>query len=335
MRQKKLIQNRIRRFAAAGIGMFLLLSAVFSLRAYATDDQDDFNYSGPLDADTNEPVREDRETDNGRTRLSDTMVYDKNTRSFVYAINNGLNEIRSSAADGMVTNSTVTIYSASDTNIIVHKDGTELTGKIQTLKEPGEYVVSTQSGSDLQRVFSFSIVGKTTNGLQHFTVPEGFYMADVKLDGSGYYYTRYGADLTAEGEYTLTYVCSASDTAYSLQVTIDRTPPVLTFSGKINSENQVRSALEFTGVEEGGTVTVVKDNNLITVRADSEGVYKLADSGLYTIRAYDAAGNMTEYQYRVMMYFNISSIIFVLLAALLVIGIGIYVLVRRNSLKIG
>ena len=320
----------------AGILVLCPVTVRSSVDAFAAEDtEDDFTYSGPLDPDTNEPYREDSEQNTGRERLSDTMYYDRNTKSFVYPINNGLQEVRSSAADGMVTNGPVTIYTASEASIAVHRDGEQLGGRIQSLKDPGEYVVSTQSGSDLTRLFSFIIVGKTTNGLQQFLVPDGFYMTGATLDGAECYYTRYGLEMAAEGDYHLTYICPASDREFSLDVTIDRTAPELTFSGKINDENQVRSALSFTGVEEGGTVTVIRDSAILTARPDTEGVYTLKDSGLYTIRDYDAAGNMTEYQYRVMMYFNISSIIFVLLAAVLVIGIGVYVLIRRHSLRIG
>ena len=336
MHKLKSVRKNLVLLAASGVLFLALACSGMSAAVFAAGDTDDeFTYSGPLDPDTNEPVREEQEADSGRVKLSETMYYDKNTRSFVYPINNGQSEVRSSAADGMVTSEPVTIYAASDTSIVVHQDGNQLSGKVQTLKNPGEYVISTQAGSDMTRLFSVTIVGKTTNGLQHFEVPEGFYMTGAELDGSGYYYTRFGTDLAAEGEYFLSYMCSASEKVYTLTVTIDRTPPELQFSGKIDEENQVRSALEFTGVEEGGSVVVTRDGAKVNARADSEGVYTLKDSGLYKIQDYDAAGNMTEYQYRIMMYFNVSSILFVLVAALLVIGIGIYVLIRRKSLKIG
>jgi len=338
MSRERFIHKNIIRITAAGILFLSVVLAVFSVRGYAaedTDPEDDFTYSGPLDPDTNEPVREEQSTDTGRVRLSDAMEYDVKAERYIYTANNGLVEIKSTVADGMFTRDAVSISTAADASIVVHKDGTILSGKVSTLTDPGEYIVSTQSGSDYTRLFSFTILGKTTNGLQHFTVPEGFYMTDAKLDGSGYYYTRYGADLAAEGEYVLSYVCGATERVYTLEITIDRTPPTLEFSGKINSENQVRSALEFTGVEPGGSVAVLQESNTYSVRPDSEGVYSLKDSGLYTIRVYDAAGNMTEYQYRIMMYFNISSIIFVLAAGLLLLGIGIYVIIRRRSLRIG
>ena len=204
------IRKSIIRLTAAGILFLSAVLAGFSLSVCAAEDQDpddDFTYTGPLDPETSEPVREGEKKENGRIRLSENMEYDKDTGYYVYSFNNGLAEVRSTAADGMYTKDSVAISTAADSSIVVYKDGSLLTGKIEAVKEPGEYIVSTQSGADFTRLFAFTILRKSTNGLQHFNVPEGFYMSDAKLNGSGYNYTRYGADLESEGNYILSYIC--------------------------------------------------------------------------------------------------------------------------------
>ncbi len=297
---------------------------------------DEFDYSGPLDPVTNEIPDEENGTDESRVKLSGTMYYDLKSHDFVYPIQTGAgSEVHSSAADGMVTSQKVTITTKSDSDIVIYQNGELYSDKAKTISRPGEYVVSTRSGGDLSRLFSFIIIGERTNELTVFTVPDGFYMISAKRDENPISYDRFSVRMDAEGAYRIEYSLPAAEKIYTLETMIDRTPPTLEFSGKINSENQVRSELTFTGVEEGGQVAVIRDGTHITVYPDSEGKYKLDDSGVYTIRAYDAAGNMTEYNYRIMMYFNISSILFVLFAAALLIGVGVYVLIRRNSLKIG
>ena len=328
----------------------LILAAVLILlplsgrAVYAAEDTEEteeetneFDYSGPLDPETLKPAPADEETEtvNGRVKISDNLYYDGKTGDFVYPLGNSTKEVRSSAADGMVVSNTVSIRADSASDVVVYLNGEEYTGKLDSIAYVGEYLVYQKNSSDLSRLFSFTIVGKATNGLQQFTVPDGFYMTGAMLDGEDIDYSRFNVRLEAEGAYQITYTCMASERSYTFATTIDRTPPELEFSGRINSQNQVRSELTFTGVESGGTVTVTMDGNPYTVKPDSTGVYTLRNSGRYNIRVYDAADNMTEYNYEVMMYFNTGSIIFVIVAAVILIGIGVYVLFRRKSLKIG
>lgn len=322
---------------AALITVSVLLAAVLSGPVFAAEDGgiDDFDYSGPLDPVTNEIISDTETSENERSKLSDNMYYDPKTKDFVYILSGTEKEVHSSAADGMVLSEAVSVSVPSASDVVIYRDGSPYTGKTNSIRSAGEYVVSSQSGSDLSRLFSFTILGERTNGLTTFTVPDGFYITAAERDGNTVSFDRYSMRLDAEGAYQIEYACMYAEKTYTLETVIDRTPPTLEFSGKINSQNQVRSALEFKGVEAGGAVAVYRNGSAISVSSNSEGVYTLDDSGTYRILAYDAAGNSTEYNYQILMYFNISSILFVLFAGLLLIGVAVYVLIKRKSLKIG
>ena len=314
----------------------LLLGTALLFGCAASVSGADLSYSGLLDPYTNEEYTNASEADSGIIDLTDSMQYDFDARMFVYPVGSAGNVVRASVPDGMVTRSQVVISAGGAADIIaVFRDGSEYTGDLGNIREIGEYVVTSRSGSDSSRLFSFRIVGESTNALQVFTAPEDFYVSGAERDGQAINTERYTCRMDAEGFYRITCESLTADLVYTLETYVDRTPPELTFSGKINDNNQVRSALTVSGVEEGGRITVSLDGTQINPEFDSEGKTVLRNSGDYVINAYDAAGNLTTYNFTIMMYFNIGSIAFIMLVAVLLIGVSIYILIRKRNLKIG
>ena len=52
-------------------------------------------------------------------------------------------------------------------------------------------------------------------------------------------------------------------------------------------------------------------------------------------QVFDAAGNMKEYRFVILTYFTVSSLIFIALAVVILVSIGIYILIKRKNLRIG
>ena len=120
-----------------------------------------------------------------------------------------------------------------------------------------------------------------------------------------------------------------------LDATIDRTPPDVRFSGHIDENNRVHSALAFSNLKEDEHISVTLDGNPINVTVNNDGTGELLDSGSYVIRAYDDAGNIIEYGYIIMIYLNSSSIVFFALLAATLVGVALYIIIKRKKLKIG
>ena len=292
----------------------------------------DIDYSGELDPETSLPAGT-QGTSSNRIFVSDSVYYDWNTMRYVYPVENSLIEVYSNAMDGMVLDEYVSV-SANDTAVSVFCNGTECED-ISNLREVGDYVVTVRVGGAPVRLFDFSIVGESTNALQEFSVPDGFYIETALKDGLDVYEDRYRVDMSEEGHYEIEYFCGVTDRKYRLETTIDRTPPMLTFQGRVDSRKRVHSALSFSGLEDGDTIYLLRDAEEAKPVLKNDGTGQILDPGNYIMRVYDAAGNEREYSFTIMMYLSASSWLFFLLVLAVIAAVVIYVFVKRKKLKIG
>lgn len=281
------------------------------------------HYSGELLTDT--------DTDN-QIWLSDSMWYNTEKRLFTYPVSDTGQVVEADVADGMVVTSTVHIYGSS---LLAYRNGRLFDGNLKELSTPGEYVIMAQVGNQSLRMFSFILAGTTTADLSAYNVPAGMYVTNATRDGEEISFDRYTVPMQEDGQYHIEYECVSTGIGYALDLTVDRTPPELQFSGSIDERNRVHSALSISGIEEGGSVRVTLDGVVLDVEPNADGTLVLPDSGAYRIEAFDAAGNRSEYGYTVLLYLNASSLVFFILLLGSVAAVIIYVFVKRKKLKIG
>ena len=313
----------------------LLLLALTSGSVFAVNT----TYDGYLDPVTGLPVDNSgglAAEDSGRAIVVDGVYYDWDLRTYVYPIAGTLGEIYTDAADGMVLSDPVSISTTEDVAIGVFRDGVELTGEeLLNINTPGSYIVNLKQGSNNKRMFGFTLVGPRTNAIQTFRAPNGFYIESVVMDGETVYTDRYSLDMALEGEYSVDYRCMATDMPYTLSTIIDRTPPSLTFKGKMDENNRMRSALLFEGLQQGDTIYLLRNGDQVQPTLNGDGTGGVYDSGNYIMRVYDSAGNMTEYTFTILMYFNASSLAFFALVLAVIIAVIAYVVTKRRRMKIG
>ena len=296
----------------------------------------DTDYTGVVDPETGEAYTEEASASgSGRIALSGTMYYDWTFHEYVYPIADSLGEVRASAADGMVLSTPVSVDPGSDASVKVFYNGSEYSGNLRNLNQAGEYVVSAQVGGQNQRLLGFTLVGGTTNVLHTFVAPDGFYILSAERDGEDIYMDRYNVDMEPEGDYVIEYECGPTDMVYKLEVRIDRTPPALSFSGRIDSQGRVRSRLDFSGMESGGSIYLTRSGEAVEVEVDSEGFGSVPEPGNYAMIVTDAAGNRVEYDFIILQYFNLQSWIFFLIVIASLGTLAGYILVKRKRLKIG
>ena len=294
----------------------------------------DTDYSGELDTETYEPLSESGISYN-RTLISDTLSYDWNSHDYVYTVEDHLLEVHASVADGMVVSGPVAVNAGGDQGVIVFCNGEETTEELSNLREAGEYIVSLRSAGSSLRLFDFMIVGDTTKDLNTFTVPDGFYIKTATRDGLDIYEDHYRVSMEEEGDYVIEYECGPTEIPYTLATTIDRTPPSLSFRGKVDSKQRVHSALSFSGLQNGDTVVLLRDGSEAHPIVKEDGTGQIIDSGNYIMRVYDAAGNMQEYKFTIMTYFNAGSWFFFSLVLAVIIAVAAYIIIKRKRLKIG
>lgn len=314
-----------------------LLCAALGISAYAADP----SYTGRLDPVTGEPMDTGEAVsaqNSDRVYVSTGVYYDYNKHAYCYALDgSGTKEVACTVADGMVVNETnISIQIPQDAPVTVYQDGVEYIGSLNDIRKVGEYTVTAATDGRSRQLLHFTIIGPTTNALQLFKVPEGFYLEEVTRDEEEVYYDRYSVTMEEEGLYHIVYTCSATEISYKLDTIIDRTPPQLTLIGNFDSEMRTRGAVSFVGLEDGDTVSGINTGEPANIVLSSDRTGGTCyDMGNYTLTVYDAAGNSATYEFIILTYFNANSLMFFLLVLMCGTGVFIYVRLKRKKLKIG
>jgi len=262
--------------------------------------------------------------------ISENQYYDTSRNDFIILIEGDLNgqKLYSNVANDMITVSRVVLSCLGEENLSVYRDGNDVTSEgIDNITEPGSYLVNYKKndGSVLQ-ILNFTILNRISGKLDRFTVPAGFSMMSVTKDGAELPFSNSGTDLTEEGEYHIETMCLATNIIYSLNLVVDHTPPTLLLS---NVQNGIaKGPVDISDIEEDCSIYITLDGQRMNYKEI------LDSSGTYHIYVMDEAGNFTEYNFRIAVYMNLSSILFFVLAIGGAVSLLIYLLRSRNKLQI-
>jgi len=293
--------------------------------------QVDEDYEGELDAVTGLPVTsgaQQRQT-TGRVQLSDTMYYDLDQRGFVFVSPRFGVEIGANVADGMVTKERVVIVVPDGVVTTLYKDGNVVEKPaLSALSEPGGYVLRIGNGSENEDLLSFTIVSTTTGSLNYYSMPESFYVTSVTRDGQDVSGPITRVELLTEGEYSIEYGCPKAGLSYTLSLTVDHTPPELTFTG-VDERGRARGPVTFSGLEKGETVTCLKDGSEYTPRRST-----LSEVGKYVLTVTDMAGNSNTYYVTILLYLNAQSVVFFALFIAIIAALVAYLQISRRRMRV-
>ena len=312
----------------AAILAVILIAALLTAPVFATD----FDYIGPIDPITGEPAGSSPENPEAeRVYVSGSALYDRSAGVFVYPLGTGISEIYSTAADGMIVDTPVSVTASEGITPQVYRNGDPVSDEELThLNTPGSYVVSAKEGAAAERLLGFTIIGEYTNMTGNYAMPDGFYLSSVTINGEEALLDRFNIDFSAEGSYEIEYSCPAIGKNYSLKLTVDHTAPEFSFDGSFDEDGRAHSAVDVVGLEKTDVVRMTLNGAETQFPSDAH----LTASGLYTIEVFDAAGNSTSRQLTILVYFDASSLVFfglVLVSAAAVVG---YILVKRRRLRI-
>ena len=315
----------------AALMLALVFLLILSLPAAA-----DTGYTGVIDPETGEPEDEQTPESYGdRTALTKNMYYDWSAHDYVYPVADSLGEVHVNAADGMVLNTPVYIRASAEASVVVYCNGSEYTGSLNSCSAAGEYMVTALVSGQQKRIMSFTLLGKTSNLIRDFVVPDGFYILEAMRDGESVYQDRYSVDMEPEGAYSIEYECSATNLIYKLETVVDRTPPALVFQGKPDKQGRIRSKLDFSGLASGDRIYLERSGEAVAPELNGDGTGTIYDPGNYTMLVMDAAGNTTRYDFIILQYFNLQSWMFFLAVVLVIAAVTTYIVLQRKRLKIG
>lgn len=310
------------------IALFLL-SPLNALPVYA-DEYD--TYSGELDPFTGEPMIQSSgigevSTLSNRKMITEKMYFDFSRGEFAYPVDNGMAEIYSNAADGMILTDPVKISIPEGYSVLVYRDGVLLDTAME-YKARGGYSVIVILNGDQVEVFTFRIVGSRTGETTMYKMPPYFRVDSVMINGIEQSHTRSEVDMQQEGLYEISYRCERTDIRYSLRVTVDHTPPQIVFEG-IDDDGKARGPVSWSGLEAGEVIHVFKDGGEFLYEGD-----RLTQSGRYEVIVTDDAGNTVDRQFTILIYLDRNGFVFVGIIALVIGGLVGYLIWHRRNMKV-
>lgn len=296
----------------------------------------DYDYYGRVDSFTGEPVTEEVTngdstvlTDSTRKYIAGNEYYDYTQHAYVFPVDNGLQEVYSSVADGMIVSEPVIISFPEGLLYTIYLNGQPFTPDGDSLRDIGEYTVSISDSGRESKLFSFTIVGKKTGLITGYTLPDGFRIIEAYLNGSDVEYTRSYISLEEEGAYEIRYNCPSTGIEYTLAVETDHTPPAVTFE-KLDAKMRSFGPVTVSGLEPTDSIVVVKDDREVALNAEN----KLTQSGHYQVWVTDDAMNTVITNFTIMIYLDSNGILFVLVIAAVIGGFIAYLIWQRNHLRV-
>lgn len=304
----------------------LLAAVVAALSVTASAAQ--FGYTGPVDSVTGAPDESSSIDAYGdQVRISDSVYYDRTRTGYVYTVV-GNARVLSSVVDGMVVQEAVSLEPDEGLSLTLYKDGTAVSGADLThISGAGDYVLQAAGeNGQTQRVLSFTIVGDATGRLTGYTMPNGFVITNAARDGEATAWDRYYIGFAEEGRYEVTYRCPRNGLDYKLNVLIDVTPPVLALEAVENGA--ARGPVSLADLEEGASISIYRNEKQISY------AQILENSGDYHILVMDRAGNLNEYYFSILIYFDLNSLIFMAMVVVVLAAVGVYLWLSRKRLRI-
>ena len=311
-----------RHFLFSLLAVLLLVNVlIFSVGA-------EFGYSGELDPESGQPEgSSDGDAYSSRVTVAGDVYYDRERQAYLYTVAEST-QLLCSVADGMIVQQEVWVEPDAGVEVTVYRNGTALEQPDLThLHEAGGYVVELNVNGQKYPAVAFTIVGSITCELTGYTMPDGFVITGATLDGLETNYERGYVSMAQEGHYVVNYGCTRNGRSYQLDVTVDTTPPVLELP-ELNGKNQARGPVSLKDIEEGASVSITLDGRAISYTS------KLTESGEYQVVLTDRAGNVSRYTFTILIYFNLSSWLFVAAVLLIAAAVGAYIFISRKKLVV-
>jgi hypothetical protein len=294
----------------------------------------DYDYYGKVDSFTGEPVQITEGdstllTDSSRIYIAGEEYYDYTQHAYVFPVENGLQEVSSSVADGMIVSEPVIINFPEGLLYTVYLNGQPFQPEGESFRDIGEYTVSISDAGKESKLFSFTIVGKKTGLISGYTMPTGFRIIEAYLNGQDTDYSKTYISLEAEGKYEIRYHCVNTGIEYTLSVETDHTPPAVTFE-KLDDRMRSFGPVTVVGLEPTDSVVIIKDDREVALNADN----RLTQSGHYQVWVTDDAMNRVITNFTIMIYLDSNGILFVLVILAVIGGFVAYLIWQRKHLRV-
>ena len=248
---------------------------------------------------------------------------------FIYELDGLDSLLASSVPFGLITDGAVRL-DALNADIRLTRDDEDFAYSLgDQIIVDGNYLVFLEGGD---AVFSFRIITVPVNDFTEYTAPAGHLIQSVRLDGApeiALNAERYA--IGQDGTYLFSIADSETEETFStVSITVDTTPPALTFSGWEIGEPRTRGPVQYYTDEDDIRINVEIDGRPYY----AEQLNTLTEDGSYTITATDAAGNVVVYTFRLASGMNASAIWVIILVIVLLGALAVFLVRNRNKARV-
>ena len=312
--------------------MFLsnLFSVPVALAVAVSAADMDMDYEGAVDIYTGQPIVGEDSVSENIIALSDGSTYDLKTNMFRYTSGTTGNGVNVSVPDGAITTNAVSLTIDDTVHIKLYKDGKVVDGDdFSSVTTYGSYAVVASGTESDSRLTSFTITPMKTGMVSSLRLPSDFQIREVSIEGAPQFLRSTNTvDLTAEGEYVISYCCVPADKDFGLKLIIDHTPPAVTFEGV--NDGEARGPVTVKGLEKSDTINITRDGKKVRLSLENT----LRNPGDYVAVITDDAGNSITEEFTIGMYLNYQGLLFGLLAIAVIAAAAIYMYLARKRLKV-
>ncbi len=297
-------------------------------------------YTGKLDPVTGLPVEDvGTITDVEEEVVADTIIvrrtgelaYNEAQKMYITYISG--ESVLSSYPAGALTTDSIDIEIPSSLTFTIYKDGTAVTTEDNafTLSSKGTYLIKVGKTTGTTTDMIFTIIGTYTNSVTEYSIPDGFNIEELYIDGEAVtpQYANY-VTFTEDAKYDLVYADVTIDRRYTLTFTKDTVAPVLDIPGVVNGVASGAVTIETLEANTSFSYTL----NGETVSASSLPI-ELTEAGDYYIVSTDLAGNSTTMDLHIQMYLNVTAVLAIFLVGSVGSGVFLYSRWVRKNAKIG
>ena len=263
-----------------------------------------------------------------RVYIDKNAYYSKDKDLYVYIVPEVDNaEISCTVADKMIVNGPVRVSFNLIYPVIMYKDGYIITpDDWENITEPGNYIVKIIGGGMNYNIISFTIVGDYTN-LTRYVLPNNCEMVLCMLDDEEIS-TDFGVvDFTKEGRYYVEYSNTKSLQNHDFTTCVDHTAPLLRLDGVV--DGIAKRAVSLADANPEDELIITLDGATYIPSGSS-----LGEVGNYYIRVTDPAGNSTEYNFKIVVSFDVYTILFLVVFTILVAVLITYLMIGRKTIKV-
>lgn len=308
-----------------GISLILFNSAKVMVSAETSID-----YNGVVSDYNGVNLNAQEEQSQSEVKLGEDIYYNREQDRYIYIVPGTADRVSSSVMDGMVVQEPVSVEAGAEVKLILRCNGQKMdVDDMSAISDIGDYIVQVKNErGSVENLFSFKIIGESVNSLFEYRLPKNFAITSVLYQDEEIGSETNNVSFSDEGTYKVEYCCTRTMKRYTLNILVDRTPPVLALEGVENG--RISGPVSLADLEPGAFISGTLNGEEI----DLTGKQKLTVSGRYVINVSDTAGNSNTYKVTILIYMNTNSYVFLGIILAVIVTVVLYIYISRKKLKV-